>query len=132
MRAKLTCLSGLTIILSALAAPAYSAEVKLKGSHFLDAVSRNTLSGVTADGVKFNAFFVKGGIVTYMDMTGLQDRGTWRMDGNDDVCVTWQKHNAGKEECFVVTMDGNTVRWKGKTEGGSAHLRGTVTSSFLP
>ncbi len=118
----------------ALTAPVGAAEVQLKGMKFVDAVSRNTLSGESADGVKFNAYFLKGGIVTYMDMTGLQDRGTWYIDKQDDVCITWEKFNEGKEECFFVTFDGtagNIVRWKGKTEGGSAQLRGTVTSSFL-
>lgn len=40
-----------------------------------------------------------------------EDRGSWRIQGNQ-VCQRWQIWNKGKEQCFSVSRDGNSVRWR--------------------
>ena len=108
-----------------------AAAEKLRGSQFITAMKSNTLSGKNQDGSTFNVFFLPGGQVNYEDSAGNKDNGKWRLDQQDDVCVTWNNLDQGKEQCFVVTANGSKLSWRGKTDGGRGSLRGTVVDSSM-
>ena len=108
-----------------------AAEEKLIGGKFISVMKGNTISGRTEKGAKFNVYFLSGGFVTYMDATGLQDRGRWRMSKQGEVCLTWNNHREGKETCSSVTLEGQTVRWKSGPTQRTGYIRGTIASTFL-
>jgi hypothetical protein len=115
----------------ALAPPlAKAAPEQLKGSRFIEMMQDNTLSGTTADGTAYNLYFLPGGEVTYDDASGARDRGRWSMDPDGDVCISFDKVDDGRAQCFGVEVDGRTVTWRAK-EAGQATLRGDVAESFL-
>ncbi len=122
---------GLVLIVAAFTSIANAEPKQMKGSIFVSTMQGNTLSGKTVEGVAFNAYFLRGGMVTYEDANGLKDTGQWRIDNEEDVCVAFKNMNDGKEECFFVTLDGRTVTWKGKTRAGTGMLRGSIVESFL-
>ncbi len=129
---KATLLAGaVSFVLAGLGAVDQAQAQKMKGAQFITAMKSNTLNGKTNGGATFNIFFLPGGQVTYEDSAGMKDNGTWRLDKNDDVCVTWTKLDQGKEQCFVVSANGNKISWKGKTEAGRGTLRGNVAESQL-
>ncbi len=124
-------LAGLLLFaLGGVAMRAQAATEQLKGTKFITVMINNTLTGTTEDGVEFNAYFQNGGFVTYEDSAGERDAGRWRMDDAGDVCVTWRKLNGGKESCFAVMLDNETLSWTGKSESGRGKLRGTIVEGF--
>jgi hypothetical protein len=112
------------------AATVLAAEV-LRGDRFINVMRNNTLTGETEGGARFDVYFLPGGLVTYRDAAGDDDRGHWRIDGDGDVCITWTSSNPDEEQCFRVTLDGNRVSWEGKAESGKGMLRGTITDGNL-
>jgi hypothetical protein len=116
--------------LAAATALAADAEV-LRGDRFINVMRNNTLTGETEGGARFDVYFLPGGLVTYRDAAGADDRGQWRIDRDGDVCITWASLEPGKEECFRVTLDGSRVSWEGKTGSGEGTLRGTITDGNL-
>jgi hypothetical protein len=126
-------LLGIVTALSALglATPSFAAPEQLKGQNFIDVMSGNTLSGTTPSGAAFNMYFVDGGDVTYDDSSGEHDNGRWLIDPDGDVCITWRKHDPGHQSCYLVTVDGDQLSWKGKGGSGEGLLRGGVGTSFL-
>jgi hypothetical protein len=113
------------------AAPAAAAPQPVQGSQFVTMMQGNTLSGTSPTGNEFNMYFLPGGVATYEDDGGARDSGTWRIDQEGDVCVTWQFHTDQTERCFRVTVDGNKIGWEGKEATASMKLRGGITESFL-
>lgn len=109
---------------------AQAASEQLKGSRFIEVMQDNTLSGTTAGGAAYNLYFLPGGEVTYDDSAGARDHGHWSMDTDGDVCISFEKIDAGRAQCYQVQIDGRTVTWHGKS-GGRAHLRGDVAEGFL-
>ena len=127
-----TAISGVLIVsVMTFAGHAFAEPLRLKGNMFINAMKGNTLSGKTGDGVSFNAYFLSGGIVNYEDANGAKDAGQWHVDSDGDVCVAFRQINDGKEDCFVVTLDGRNVSWKGKARTGSGKLRGSIVEGFL-
>ena len=125
-------LAGLLLFaLGGIAMRAEAATEQLKGTKFTTVMINNTLTRTTEDGVEFNAYFQNGGFVTYEDAAGEHDTGQWRMDDAGDVCVTWQKLNSGKENCFAVMLDNEILSWNGKSESGRGKLRGTIVEGFM-
>lgn len=112
------------------AATVLAAEV-LRGDRFINVMSNNTLTGETKAGARFDVYFLPGGLVTYRDSAGVDDRGHWRIDDDGDVCITWTSSDPDQEQCFRVTLDGNRVSWKGKSGSGEGTLRGTITDGNL-
>jgi hypothetical protein len=111
--------------------PAHAAPEQLKGSRFIEVMQDNTLSGTTSDGAAYNLYFLPGGEVTYDDATGARDRGRWSMDSDGDVCISFEKVDDGRAQCYRVEVDGSTVTWRGKAGDRVATLRGGVAESFL-
>jgi hypothetical protein len=111
-------------------AMAHAAPEQLKGSRFIEVMQDNSLSGTTADGAAYNLYFLPGGEVTYDDSSGARDRGRWSMQPDGDVCISFDRVDAGRAHCYEVEVDGRTVTWRGR-EGGQATLRGGVAESFL-
>lgn len=111
-------------------AVADAAAEQLKGSRFIEVMQDNTLSGTTERGAAYNLYFLPGGEATYDDSSGAQDRGRWSMDSDGDVCIGFEKVDAGRAQCYRVEADGRTVIWRGKA-AGKATLRGGVAESFL-
>ena len=95
----------LAAVLVAIAAGPAAAE-QLKGSRFIEVMQDNTLSGTTADGAAYNLYFLPGGEATYDDATGARDRGRWSMDADGDVCVSFEKVDAGPKG-LVLSFRGN-------------------------
>ncbi len=127
-----TAISGVLILsVTTITDLAFAEPLQLKGNMFINAMKGNTVSGKTSDGVAFNAYFLSGGIVNYEDANGTKDAGQWHVDRDGDVCVAFQQMNEGKEDCFVVTLDGRKVSWKGKDRAGSGKLRGSIVEGFL-
>ncbi|MGH6896547.1 MAG: hypothetical protein ACREJ5_08360 [Geminicoccaceae bacterium] len=111
-------------------ATAVAAEPEaLQGDRFITVMQNNTLSGETAGGARYDMYFLPGGLVTYRDSTGDDDRGRWRIDDDGDVCIMWT--GSDQEHCFRVTLDGDTVAWEGKSGSGRGRLRGGITAGNL-
>jgi hypothetical protein len=101
----------------------------LRGDRFITVMKNNTLSGGTDGGARFDMYFLPGGLVTYRDSAGDDDRGRWRIDDDGDVCISWT--SSDQEHCFRVTLEGDTVSWQGKSGSGRARLRGGITDGKL-
>jgi hypothetical protein len=101
----------------------------LRGDRFITVMKNNTLSGETDGGARFDMYFLPGGLVTYRDSGGDDDRGRWRIDDDGDVCITWT--SSDQEHCFRVMLDGVTVSWRGKSGSGRGQLRGAIGSGTL-
>ena len=129
-RSRWAIAAMLAPVLALASALAADSEV-LRGDRFINVMRNNTLTGETEGGARFDIYFLPGGLVTYRDAAGGDDRGQWRIDGDGDVCITWMAVDAGKEECFRVTLDGNRVSWEGKAGSGEGTLRGTITDGNL-
>ncbi|MDY0881602.1 hypothetical protein ACFPL7_18595 [Dongia soli] len=112
--------------LAALILPATAQAEPLRGYNFINVVQRNTLSGTNADGVRFNTYFLPGGMATYQDANGVTDHGTWMLDKEGDVCVTWSKMLAGKQNCYQVSIDKSAVIWSNKDGSLHGSLLGAV------
>ncbi|MGH6918273.1 MAG: hypothetical protein ACREJ0_11300 [Geminicoccaceae bacterium] len=121
--------AGIVAAIALAAAVADAAAEQLKGSRFIEVMQDNTMSGTTRDGAAYNLYFLPGGEVTYDDSSGAQDRGRWSMDSDGDVCISFEKIDDGRAQCYRVEVDGRTVTWRGKA--GQATLRGGVAESFL-
>jgi hypothetical protein len=115
-----------------LATAAVAAEPEvLRGDRFINVMRNNTLSGTTTAGVRFDLFFLPGGLVTYRDADGEDDRGAWRIDPEGDVCIAWTSAPTGAPDCFRVILEGSRVSWQGKSGSGEGTLRGTITDGEL-
>jgi hypothetical protein len=110
------------------AATAAAGPEALRGDRFITVMQNNTLSGATAGGARYDMYFLPGGLVTYRDSTGADDRGRWRIDGDGDVCIAW---TSSEETCFRVTLDGAAVSWEGKSGSGRGRLRGGIADGRL-
>jgi hypothetical protein len=110
------------------AATAAAGPEALRGDRFITVMQNNTLSGATAGGARYDMYFLPGGLVTYRDSTGADDRGHWRIDGDGDVCIAW---TSSEETCFRVTLDGDAVSWEGKSGSGRGRLRGGIADGTL-
>ncbi|HVI92230.1 MAG TPA: hypothetical protein VM659_28330 [Dongiaceae bacterium] len=85
-----------------------SAE-KLSPSQFISVMQNNTLTGRDAENHRFHVYFLPGGIVTYENRRGVTDHGTWMLNKNGDVCITWSSLMAGKQNCYAVNVDKNNI-----------------------
>jgi hypothetical protein len=112
--------------LAALVLPVAAQAEPLRGYNFINVVQRNTLSGTNAEGVRFNAYFLPGGTATYQDANGTNDHGTWMLDKDGDVCVTWAKMLAGKQNCYQVSINKSAVTWSNKDSTLHGNLLGAV------
>jgi hypothetical protein len=101
----------------------------LRGDRFITVMQNNTLSGETAAGARYDMYFLPGGLVTYRDAAGADDRGRWRIDRDGDVCIAWT--GSKEEDCFRVTLDRDAVAWEGKSGSGQGRLRGGITGGRL-
>ena len=124
MRSLGLALAGIGMV----AITAASAEELLKGTNFINVVGRNTLVGTAADGARFRVYFLPGGMVTYQDNRNINDHGTWMLDKNGDVCVTWSSLLAGKQNCYQVKVDKSMVTWGNKDMTNQGGLVGGVAS----
>lgn len=125
----LACLALTVVALAPVRAVAEAEQ--LTGSQFIEVMESNTLSGTMASGAAYNLYFLPGGQITYDDSTGARDRGAWSIDPDGDVCISFEKADDGRAQCFRVELDGRKVTWRGKDGGNSASLRGGVVESFL-
>ncbi|HWU00561.1 MAG TPA: hypothetical protein VN229_23185 [Terriglobales bacterium] len=112
----------------ALAWPLAGNAEQLKGTNFINVVGRNTLVGKASDGASFRVYFLPGGMVTYQDNRNKNDQGTWMLDKNGDVCVTWAHLLAGKQNCYQVNVDKSHVTWGNKDMSNQGGLVGGVAS----
>ena len=119
----------LSCLVLGVASAAAAGPEALRGDRFITVMQNNTLSGATAGGARYDMYFLPGGLVTYRDSTGADDRGRWRIDGDGDVCIAWT--GSDQETCFRVTLDGETVSWEGKSGSGRGRLRGGITDGTL-
>ncbi len=108
------------------ATSAFAQSRQVKGSEFITIMNGNTLSATNKAGVKFKAYFIAGGIATYEGEDGMRDQGKWRINNNDEVCVTWNSIAEGQERCARVYENGNELTWKGEHVSGEGKLLGTV------
>jgi hypothetical protein len=111
---------------SAITNPTPARAEQLRGVNFITVVQRNTLAGKTADGVRFNTYFLPGGMATYEDAKGVTDHGTWMLDPEGDVCVTWSKMLAGKQNCYRVVIEKSAITWSNKDSTMHGDLLGGV------
>ena len=91
----------------------------------------NTLSGRSTAGVAFNLYFLAGGQVTYASITRQRVNGSWHLNRNGEVCITWPRRVDALEGCFRMSIDGDRIIWRSESASGRGILRGGVTDSFL-
>lgn len=111
--------------------PARAEPTQLKGHMFISVMKDNTLSGQTGDGVAYNLYFLSGGAVTYHAADGDKDTGRWHIGDDGRLCVKFVKRDQGKENCFVVELEGRTLSWRGENGVERGTLRGGIADSFL-
>ena len=99
----------------------------LLGSEFVEAIKDNTIAGKSASGMPYHLYFVEGGLLTYTDAGGHQDRGTWRIEENGDVCLEWRTSNAPVSGCYRVAVNGDQMTWARADTKVQFVLQGGVT-----
>jgi hypothetical protein len=82
---------------------------KLSPSQFISVVQSNTLTGRDKENHRFHVYFLPGGIATFENRHGVNDHGTWMLNKNGDVCITWSSLMAGKQNCYAVSVDKNAI-----------------------
>lgn len=102
----------------------------LKGSMFVTIANANTFRGTLKNGVSFQAYFLQGGLATYMDEKGNHDSGTWRVRQDDAVCVQWKTMDPDTERCAIVRLDGSKLVLEGNTRVGEVEILGTIAPNF--
>ncbi len=112
--------------LAALVIPSVASAERLRGDNFITVMGNNTLTAKNEEGVRYHIFFLPGGQVTYQDRTGKEDHGTWTIDRSGDVCITWSSLMAGKQNCYQVSVDKNTITWGNKDSTMHGGLLGGV------
>jgi hypothetical protein len=127
-----TCfLAALTacLAMSTLALPSTSqADELVKNTNFINIVQNNTLVGTAMDGAHFRVYFLPGGMVTYQDNRDKSDHGTWMLNKNGDVCITWASLLAGKQNCYQVAVNKSRVTWGNKDMTNQGGLVGGVAT----
>jgi hypothetical protein len=122
-------ISAVVVTALGTASAAGAGSETLSGDRFITVMKNNTLSGETASGARFDMYFLPGGLVTYRDSAGDDQRGRWRIDQDGDVCISWT--SSEPEQCFRVTLDGDALSWQGKSGSGQGTLRGGITGGRL-
>ena len=103
------------------------AEAKdLRGDAFITAMKDNTLTGKQADGTPYKLYFVPGGQATIQQGTRPPEVGSWRLDRDGDVCLSWPKEVKGEGGCFRVILNGSHVSWVNKAGNHRGGLLGIV------
>ncbi len=105
-------------------------SAQLKGPMFVTLARGNTFIGQLPDGVKFHAYFLSGGVATFVDENGDRDTGQWRMRADDALCVTWRRMNPGEERCATLQIEGRKIRLEGNTLVGEVTFTGTIIDGF--
>ncbi len=103
---------------------------QLKGTMFMSVANGNTFAGRLKNGTAFKVYFLSGGIATYIDDTGKQDSGLWRVRNDDAVCVRWKTMNGAGERCAIVRMEGTTLKLEGNVRVGEVQLLGGIVEGF--
>ena len=83
------------------AATAAAGPEALRGDRFITVMQNNTLSGATAGGARYDMYFLPGGLVTYRDSTGADDRGRWRIDRDGDVCIRVERTSTIRQSQII-------------------------------
>jgi hypothetical protein len=99
---------------------------KLTSSQFITVMQNNTLTGRNEEHTRYHIYFLPGGLVTYENRHGVNDHGTWMLNNNGDVCVTWESLMAGKQNCYSVSVDKNAVTFGNKNGSLKGDLLGGV------
>ena len=99
---------------------------KLVPSQFISVMQNNTLTGRNAEGTRYHVYFLPGGLVTYENRHGVNDQGTWMLNKDGDVCVTWTSLMAGKQNCYAVDVNKNNVTFGNKNGSLKGDLLGGV------
>ncbi len=119
-----TCLS-IVVVAWPLAS---QADELVKNTNFINIVQNNTLVGTATHGARFRVYFLPGGMVTYQDNRNKNDHGTWMLNKNGDVCITWSSLLAGKQNCYQVTVNKSSVTWGNKDMSNQGGLVGGVAT----
>jgi len=99
---------------------------KLSPSQFISVMQNNTLTGRDAENHRFHIYFLPGGIVTYENRHNVTDHGTWMLNKNGDVCITWASLMAGKQNCYSVNVDKNNITFGNEDTSLKGDLLGGV------
>ncbi|HVJ42554.1 MAG TPA: hypothetical protein VM639_13710 [Dongiaceae bacterium] len=120
---------GILLVAPLLSMPLFPASAdKLPPSQFISVMQNNTLTGRDADHVRFHVYFLPGGIVTYENRHGINDHGTWMLNKNGNVCITWASMMAGKQNCYSVNVDKNNITFSNE----DASLKGDLLGGVQP
>ena len=99
---------------------------KLPPSQFISVMQNNTLTGRDAENHRFHVYFLPGGIVTYQNRRGVNDQGTWMLNKDGDVCITWHSLMAGRQNCYAVNVDKNNITFGNEDSSLKGDLLGGV------
>ncbi len=119
------------LVVSILAMPMSVAAAASNGDEFVTRMDGNTLSATAGNGMAYNLYFLSGGQITYRSVSGKRTEGTWHLDDKGRVCIEWPHPVDALEGCFHMSIDGDTVTWRGEKSVGRATLRGNVADTFL-
>ncbi|MCW9033765.1 MAG: hypothetical protein OQJ97_06050 [Rhodospirillales bacterium] len=102
----------------------------MRGTQFIGLVKGKTLSGKNTAGVKFHLYFLRGGIVTYMDKKGSKDTGKWYVKDDKYICVRWQKMYANKQRCASAYYKDRKIIYHGMHGSGEVDLLAYIADGF--
>ncbi len=87
-------------------------DKQLKGDAITTALAGGTLRGVNSFGNPYTVKVLDGG--TLDGVAGKSDeytdKGRWWVEG-DQFCRQWQTWLDGKQDCFLVVLDGTQIVW---------------------
>lgn len=112
-------------LLALMSVDALAGAKKLTGAEINAAYSGAKMSFKTSYGT-FPSVWKTDGTMTSQDIAGVvPDKGKWWVEG-DRICRVWNLWFAAKEECFSVTLDGETVKWW-RADGSEMYVNSPIT-----
>lgn len=96
-----------TLLLCALALPAWAAPKPLATDDIAKLLTGNTVHGTWA-GREYFSYFEANGWTTYVEPGKPESLGRWQAHG-DKYCSRWGEGST--ETCYALEMDGDTLLW---------------------
>jgi hypothetical protein len=84
---------------------------RLGSREILPLIDGNTATGIASNGQTYYVHFLRDGRMRFRE-NDFRDDGSWRVTGDNRLCSTLTKINAGVEECYTLYREGNNVAFE--------------------